>query len=116
MIYELTVSSPYTVGVTVQARQPWRLEKGVIRALRVYFPVGSANLLHVQVLHGATQIFPKGSGSFSGHGGLLEHVGVDYPLLSAPYELVVCTWNLSSRFAHTVYLYLDISRAGFFVR
>ena len=115
MIYEKTISTPYSTLEASPQLTVWKLEKGIIQALRVYFPAGSANLLHVQIFEGPTQIFPKGSGSFSGHGGLFEHTAVNYPLLTAPYELVIHSWNTSTKYAHSVYLYLDISRTGVYV-
>lgn len=116
MIYELTISTLTTHTAAVPKKTVWKMEKGIINALRVYFPAGSANLLHLYLSHEGVQFFPKSEGSFSGHAGLFEHLGVGFPLLHKPYELVVYSWNLSSRFTHTVYLYIDLSRAGVLVR
>ena len=115
MIYEKTISTPITATEASPQKTVWKLEKGIITDLRVYFPAGSANLLHVIFFFESVQIFPKTSGSFSGHGGMFEHSNIGYPLLTPPYELILYTWNESTKYAHSVYLYLDISRTGVYV-
>lgn len=108
--YEKLISTPANILEVAAQETPWTLEKGILRGLKVNFPWGPVGLLHVQVFDGATQIAPKGSGDFSGEGDRFEYPDWNYPLLTAPYELTVKTWNLDDTYAHAVDIYIDVSK------
>jgi len=114
MIYEFTISTPKNTAESAKQKTVLKLEAGMITDLKVWFPLGSTRYLHLQLCKGGHQFLPKSVGDFRGNGVLLDFPSPQIPFYDAPYELDAFTWNTSTRHAHELDIYLEISRpAGF---
>lgn len=102
MLYEVDINILTTNTVNNKQETIINLTHGVIHQLGIYFPPGCTNLAHVAINRGLNQIFPTNpEGSIKGDGLNVEGTTF-HPIIKAPYQVEVYTWNTNAIYDHIV--------------
>jgi len=113
MVYSYVINTAKNTPISNPKIVRLPLELGVVEDLIIDFPPGSAHLLNLIMYYHGAKHFPKGTGYFSGNGTILAFRRLGYSMETFPTELLAITWNESTRYAHKVYIYINIVKSGF---
>lgn len=121
MDYNVTLSVPASTTESAPAELRVPLTVGLIVEVRIGFPDGCADYVHVVITRGLHQLWPTNpSGSYSWNYHMYE-IKASYVLEDEPLALKVVAWNEDTRNAHQVtvgvnILSLEPSRLSRFVQ
>ncbi len=102
MDYNVTLSVPASTLAAVPSILPVLLTKGLIVEVRVGFPDGCADLVHVVIVRGGHQVWPTNpSGSYAWNDYVYE-IAASYVLDDQPLTMKVVAWNEDTANAHLV--------------
>lgn len=108
MIYSFSKTVPMNTPKRSKIRTNLALKKGVIHQIDIQFPVGCAELVHMQIFDNLSQLWPSNEGdSFASDGHVISFKD-SYPLDSIPLSLIMYTWNTSEDYDHTLTLRLGV--------
>lgn len=106
-------ATPYEQKVTIPANtadgdftpEDMVLEKGFISRMWIRFPRGPAGLLHIRILNddGTVQLFPGGSGDFTGDNEIIEfdtEQDVPYNATADEYRIQLDGYNEDDSYEH----------------
>ena len=101
MLYQQTLSLPPATPKTSPIRETLIMSKGTVTKVEIIFPPGCAGLVHLQILHHESIIFPSSPDeSFIGDTFPISW-SEDFPVTENPFTFVIQGWNLDVRYAHT---------------
>lgn len=102
MLYVVEISTPANTTETNKKRTVVQMEQGIVRGFEVYFPPGSAGLLHCHIDDVTHQVWPKTPRTDFAANDVTIRWEDEYSLLYPPYELQIYTWNLDDTYAHNI--------------
>lgn len=89
--------------------------KGLVYKLEVFFPPGSAGLLHCFIEDGGFQCWPSNPGqTFSGANILISFDDI-YIKAAEPFLFNILTYNLDDTFDHVVHVRIGLVSADIFI-
>lgn len=101
MYYQTTITIPANTAESEPVRESVRMAKGTISKVEIIFPPGCCGLVHIQILHHESIIFPSSPDeSYIGNEYPIFW-NEDFPLTESPFELVVQGWNYDVRYSHS---------------
>ncbi len=102
MDYNVALAVPANTPETSPAKLDVHLTHGLIVKVRVGFPDGCADYVHVVIMRGGHQVWPSNrSGNYSWNNYVYE-IEESYPLEYDPFSMRVVAWNDDQRNPHTV--------------
>jgi len=108
MIYQKTVTVAKDTLPVDADRSILTVTKGLIYQVEIYFPPGSAGLLHVVVMDGGYQAWPSTPGeTFQGENILLSFPDT-YLKEAAPFNFTIITYNMDDTYSHAVTIRLGM--------
>jgi hypothetical protein len=108
MIYILTLSVPASTDRTAPLEETLKLTAGNITKVGVEFPPGCAWLVGVRVLEKDRILYPSSPDDWLVSDGQLLQWSDNYPLVDAPFEVVIRAYNDDPYYAHTLRLYFEV--------
>lgn len=109
MIYGGVIVTPSNTPISSPIKTIFPVTSGIIYVLKIYFPPGSAGLLHIQVFDAGYQLFPTNEGeSFSGD-NIDFSFDETYDKSNPPYELIALTWNDDTEYQHQLGVYMGFA-------
>ena len=102
MDYNVTLSVPKATAESDPAEVVVELTPGLIVEVRIGFPDGCADLVHVVILHGIHQVWPTNAGGSYSWNDYTYEFQESYVVDEEPLELRVVAWNDDTRNAHQV--------------
>lgn len=101
MIYQCSLSIPPNTAQSSPTRNTVIMTKGTITKVEIIFPPGCSGLVHLQILHHESIIFPSSPDeSFIGDTFPIMW-NEDFTIDENPFTLVVKGWNLDTRYSHS---------------
>jgi len=108
MIYSAEIHTPMNTPALTPLETWMDVTSGMIYVMKIYFPPGSAGLMHVQIYDSGYQLFPSTIGeSFSGD-NLALSFDETYPKLEPPWFLRIRSWNLDTDYDHEVHIQIGM--------
>lgn len=102
MVYRSTITTLKGVTQANPKHTRFKVPKGLIYFLELYFPSGSEALLHVQIFDGGYQVWPtQHKESFAGDDIYLQYDDL-YIKEREPFEFDIITWNDDDKYKHLV--------------
>ena len=115
MIYGTGITCPVNGSKLTATRTTLKITKGLIWFMEVDFPPGCVGLVNVQIFDGSYQLLPATpEKTLLGDGVLLRYDDL-YLKESAPYELVIVTWNEDELWNHTVQVRIGLASTRLFM-
>jgi len=102
MDYNVTLSVPQSTPASAPAELVVDLVPGLVIEVRVGFPDGCADLVHVVILRGIHQVWPTNPDGDYSWNDYIHEFQESYAMDEEPYELKVVAWNEDTRNAHRV--------------
>ena len=108
MRYSFDITVPANTLATAYHKQAIRLETGTITAIAIRFKAGCHNLVNVAIFDSLRQIVPGGE-TISLYGDdTTIIIPMSYELSSKPYEIFFHGWSETTRYAHTLSIWIDL--------
>lgn len=102
MDYNFTLTIPANTPASSPAKRVARLTKGLVVEVRIGFPDGCADLVHVAIRRGLYQVWPtnpEGNYAWNNYTYVIQE---SYALEDEPLEFLLVGWNDDTRYEHTV--------------
>lgn len=108
MKFDYDIIVPPHTPATSPTVQRVKLTRGTLTEIRIVFPPGPAQLVHVVVseeLHQLVPANPEGSVNLDE----AEFISIlEYPMVNPPYELILTGWSPSAVYEHTINCQFDV--------
>jgi len=102
MDYYKKITTPEATTETNPLVSQFKVTKGYIRGGFLYFPPGSAGLLHVSLSLGLHQILPANQGEYVRADNRVLPIDFFQLIDQPPLEITITTWNESTTYEHSV--------------
>lgn len=108
MIYLFNISTPANTAESAKVKTPMPVTSGIVHQIEIYFPPGSAGLLHLHIDSAGHQVWPYNAGS----NFVAQDANLSFrefiPILKAPYVFTAYTWNEDDTNDHLLIIKLGI--------
>jgi len=108
MIYSYPIVAEKNTTISTKKRTDITLKKGVIHQVEIQFPIGCAELAHIQIYDNLSQLWPSNEGQSFASDGHVISIKESYIFDSAPFSLIIYTWNESEDYDHKITLRLGL--------
>jgi len=108
MFFAYTLKAPIETDEANAERTVLPLCHGIINQIGIVIPPGFYGLAHLQIFRALHQVIPYNpGGTIAGNNISLVFPEFLY-LKTPPYQFEAYVWNLSDRFGHTFYVYINV--------
>jgi len=112
MLFDFDLTVPANTSQNSPVQSSVHLTAGLLSQVRVIFPPGPADLVHIMVRVGQFQIVPANpEGDLNGDDVLVVSE-LEYDLTDGPYDLTLLGWSEDDTFDHTVTVQIDMQPAS----
>ena len=117
MQYAKAITVPANTLASAPQRDIIPINKGLINRVFIYFPPGSAGLLHIKVLDSTFQLYPSSLGETLWGDNIPFDFDDTYLKESEPYELIIESYNEDDYYAHKALIIIyQLSKAEYIAR
>lgn len=109
MIYSATITTTHGATELTATETKLIINKGLIWMIEVEYPWGCCGFVHVQIFDCNYQLFPATPGEYLKGDGILAKYDDLYFKGSAPYELIIKTWNEDETYDHTIQVRIGLA-------
>jgi hypothetical protein len=108
MIYSFPILALKNTTALTKQRTDINLKKGVIHKVEIQFPIGCAELAHMQIYDNLSQLWPSNEGQSFASDGHVIAIKDSHVIDTAPFSLIVYVWNESEDYDHRITLRLGM--------
>jgi len=102
MYYVADILTPLNTAKVNALSTKLKVSSGFVYQVELEFPAGCAGLLYCLVKKGGVQIWPSSNDVWFRSSGHIISFPEAYPIITAPFELNIFTYNLDDTYDHTV--------------
>jgi len=108
MIFAESITTPANTSAADYKTSMIKITDGVIHEVTIIFPAGCAGLVYFQLFDGGHQFIPSTYGQYL-RGDAIDITSKEfYEINTAPRWLTARTWNLDTKYEHTVEVLVKI--------
>jgi len=100
MLYSQEIIIPANTEKTDYQKDVFKLTKGIITRISVFFPWGCAGLVYVRIEQKTWQVFPLSRGEWLNGNDRAFDFKTRIEFTSEPYEVIVCSYNEDDTYEH----------------
>ena len=108
MNYAFEISTPANTPKSAPQVTRRRISAGRIRQFTVFFPSGSAGLLHMRIRHGSHPLLPYNLESDLIGDNIKYELPEDILIDRQTWQVTIETWNTDDFFPHTVFVIISV--------
>lgn len=103
MDYGKWITTPANTPISAKQVTNFKVWRGVVHRVFIYFPAGQEGTCRVQVFHGGRQVWPSYDGQYYSGDGFPINFRESYNLHKEVNILTVKTWNVDTVNDHTIF-------------